>query len=255
MLNHVDHGGAGPDLVLLHAFPLSSRMWRRLVPLATDRWRVVTVDLPGLGASPVPASVPSMTAVADGVRDVLDHLGIETATVFGVSTGGYAALALAGLFPKRVAALALGSTTTRVIAPDDPDERRRTAVEVERSGSTDAVAGSADEGLGATAHRDQPGLRDELISVLARADPAGVAWMARAIAAREDTASTLRAFTGRVLLVFGAEDEATPPERGEEMLRLRADEDTTYIVLPAVGHLTALEAPGAVAECLERLRV
>lgn len=256
MLHHVDHGGDGPALVLLHAFPLDSSMWDRLVPEVAERWRVVTVDLPGLGDSPVPTEWPSMTGVASRVLAVLDQLGIGTATVFGVSTGGYAALALAGLAPDRVGALVLGSTTTRLIAPDDPDERRHTADEVERTRSTEPVADSAHEGLGRTAHEQQPELVERLQAVIARTDPEGVAWIARAIASRDDTSSVLRDFAGRVLLLFGDEDEATPPVRGEEMVALREARagDTSYVALPGVGHLTALEAPAAVARCLAALQ-
>ncbi|MBC7633615.1 MAG: hypothetical protein H7290_19505, partial [Flavobacterium sp.] len=47
-------------------------------------------------------------------------------------------------------------------------------------------------------------------------------------------------------LVFGAEDQATPASRGEEMLAARGGRGHLE-VLPGVGHLTALEAPTSVA--------
>ncbi len=258
MLHHLDHGGDGgddarrPAIVLLHAFPLDSGMFDGLVPLLTDSMRVVTIDLPGLGRSPVPAADPSMEGVAAAVRDVLDALGIDRATVLGISTGGYAALQLASAAPERVAALVLGSTTPHRIAPDVPAERLEVADEIERSGSTASVADSADEGLGETAHREQPELVDLLRGTISAADPAGVAWMARAIAARHDTAGVLRTFAGPLTLLFGAEDTATPPSCGEEMLTWRGDLPSRLVVLPRTGHLTSLEAPQQVAEVLLR---
>jgi 3-oxoadipate enol-lactonase len=240
-------------VVLLHAFPLDSTMFDDLVPLLAGTARVVTIDLPGLGRSPVPECEPSMDAVALAVLGVLDALDVDYAVVLGISTGGYAALQLASRAPERVSALVLGSTTSRRIEPDVPDERMRVADEIESSRSTDAVAGSADEGLGATAHRERPELVDRLRRTIAAADPDGVAWMARAIAARADTTAVLRDLDRPVVLLFGAEDEATPPERGDQMLLDRADRPGRLVVLPHTGHLTALEAPQQVADVVDDL--
>jgi 3-oxoadipate enol-lactonase len=250
---HVDHGGDGPALVLLHAFPLDSGMFDRLVPMLTDSARVVTFDLPGLGGSEVPATEPSMDDIVHRVVRTLDDLDIKVATVLGISTGGYVALHLAARAPERVAALVLGSTTTHRTAPDVPDDRLAVADDIERLHSTAPVADSADEGLGDTAHDEQPALVDALRRTIADADPEGVAWMARAIADRDDTTEVLRDFTGPVLLLFGAEDEATPPANGEEMLAVRGDAPTRLVVLQDTGHLTALESPAAVAAALADL--
>ena len=57
----------------------------------------------------------------------------------------------------------------------------------------------------------------------------------------------LRDLDRPVVLLFGAEDEATPPQRGEEMLAVRGDRPTRLVVLGSTGHLTALEAPQQVA--------
>lgn len=252
-VHHVDHAGDGPVVVLLHAFPLDSGIFDELVPLLTGTARVVTIDLPGLGRSPVPRQEPSMGAVARAVLSVLDELQIDQAVLLGISTGGYAALQVASQSPDRVAALVLGSTTAQRIEPDVPDERRNVADEVEASGSTEAVADSADEGLGETAHRDRPELVDRLRRTIAAADPAGVAWMARAIASRADTTHVLRDLDRPVVLLFGAEDEATPPARGEQMLSDRGERPSRLVVLPATGHLTVLEAPHQVADVVADL--
>lgn len=250
---YIDHGGDGPALVLLHAFPLDSGMFDRLVPLLTDSARVVTFDLPGLGGSEVPVTDPSMVDIVHLLVRSLDDLDIKQAVVLGISTGGYVALQMAASAPERIAALVLGSTTTHRSAPDVPDDRVAVAAEIERLHSTAPVADSADEGLGETAHREQPSLVDALRRTIADADPQGVAWMARAIADRGDTTDVLREFDGPVLLLFGAEDEATPPANGEEMVALRGGERTELVVLDGTGHLTALESPAAVAAALVEL--
>jgi alpha-beta hydrolase superfamily lysophospholipase len=43
-----------PDLLLLHGFPSASQMFRDLIPLLADRFRLVAPDLPGFGQSDMP---------------------------------------------------------------------------------------------------------------------------------------------------------------------------------------------------------
>ena len=83
--------------------------------------------------------------------------------------------------------------------------------------------------------------------------PDGVAWIARAIASRDDTTSVLRDLDRPVVLLFGAEDEATPPARGQQMLLDRGERPARLVVLPATGHLTVLEAPHQVADVVADL--
>lgn len=44
----------GPVVLLLHGFPSSSHMFRNLIPLLADRYRVIAPDYPGFGQSGVP---------------------------------------------------------------------------------------------------------------------------------------------------------------------------------------------------------
>src|SRR5262249_49275697 len=43
-----------PAVLLLHGFPTSSQMFRNLIPLLADRYRVVAPDYPGFGHSSMP---------------------------------------------------------------------------------------------------------------------------------------------------------------------------------------------------------
>src|ERR1700712_3011925 len=45
-----------PVILLLHGFPTSSFMYRELIPLLADRYRVIAPDLPGFGFTEVPAA-------------------------------------------------------------------------------------------------------------------------------------------------------------------------------------------------------
>ena len=251
------HGADAAPLVLLHAFPLSSTIWFRVLPLLTPHRRVVRVDLPGLGRSVHRATgAPSVAAMAADVLAVLDHLRLARVVLHGVSTGGYVALALAERAPDRVAALALSSTTPWVGEPDVPADRLAVADELERRGDTEPVADAVTGGLGSTAQTEQPELSVLVADLVAGADPAGVAWVARALAAREDTSRVLAEAKCPVLLLFGEEDHEVPRDTVRRMAALRdVDRVTEVEVLPATGHLLALERPAAAARALLALDV
>lgn len=81
--------GAGPAVVLLHGFPLSSYLWRDLTPALAVRHRVIVPDLLGSGASDHPAGVPlDIRAQAAYVSELVDHLGLDRIGLVGHSTGG-----------------------------------------------------------------------------------------------------------------------------------------------------------------------
>lgn len=248
-----DSGGTDrPVLVLLHAFPLDSTVFDRVLPLLAPTVRVVRVDLPGLGRSADRAvGEPSVAAMTRDVLRVLDHLGVDRFAVHGVSTGGYVALALAGEVPARVSALMLSSTTPWVGEPDVPAERLETAAALERRGDTQPVADSVQGALGATARAEQPDLVAHVAGLVAAADPRGTAWVARALASRADTSDVLAGFTGPVLLLFGEEDTEVPDGTVTDMADLRAADAVTRVeVLERTGHLVALEQPEAAARAL-----
>lgn len=102
--------GEGPALVLLHGIGDSSEAWAPLLPALAERFTVVAPDLLGHGASDKPRADYSVAAYANGVRDLLDVLGIERATVVGHSLGGGVAAQTAYQYPHRVERLVLVST-------------------------------------------------------------------------------------------------------------------------------------------------
>jgi pimeloyl-ACP methyl ester carboxylesterase len=81
--------GSGPAVVLLHGYPLTSYIWRGLIPALASRHRVIAPDLLGLGASEKPASAAlDIRAQAGYVGELLSQLGIDRVALIGHSTGG-----------------------------------------------------------------------------------------------------------------------------------------------------------------------
>jgi pimeloyl-ACP methyl ester carboxylesterase len=108
-LHYVD-AGQGPAVALIHGLLGSHRNWDHLVDALAVEQRVLAPDLLGHGASAKPMGDYSLSAHAAMLRDLFDHLGIESATIVGHSLGGGIALQFAYLFPDRVDRLVLVSS-------------------------------------------------------------------------------------------------------------------------------------------------
>src|ERR1700754_2978732 len=117
---HVEVYGNGPDLVLLHGWGLNVRVWDGLVVELRDRFRLITVDLPGHGKSPW---TPSQNTPAEQVWLLHTTLApiSNRYSLLGWSLGGQIALDLAAAMPAQIDKLVLVATTPRfTAAPDWP---------------------------------------------------------------------------------------------------------------------------------------
>jgi pimeloyl-ACP methyl ester carboxylesterase len=103
-------GGSGPIVLLIHGMAGSSTTWRYVMPKLAEHFTVVAPDLLGHGASAKPRGDYSLGAFASGLRDLLDALGHDHATVIGQSLGGGIAMQFAYQFPRRCDRLVLVSS-------------------------------------------------------------------------------------------------------------------------------------------------
>lgn len=101
--------GEGPPLVLIHGIGDSSATWAEVIPDLARGHTVIAPDLLGHGASDKPRADYSVAAYANGVRDLLTALGIESATLVGHSLGGGVAMQFAYQYPERTERLILVS--------------------------------------------------------------------------------------------------------------------------------------------------
>lgn len=113
--------GSGPTLVLLHGWGLNVRVWDGLAAALCDRFRIITVDLPGHGRSPWLPERSSLTGQAAQVDEAIGAIS-EEHSLLGWSLGGQIALQLvADQKSARTVSLVLIATTPRFVAgPDWP---------------------------------------------------------------------------------------------------------------------------------------
>lgn len=237
-------------LVLLHAFPVDSRMWDGVREPLAARTRVITPDQRGLGRSPLPSTLREPTLI-DAARDVislLDKLELPQVVLGGCSMGGYVAMAVLRLAPERMAGVVLIDTK----ASADADEARANRLTMADRVSAEGVSFLPDAMLpavlGPTTRSSRPAVVARARELILSQPPAGVAWAQRAMADRGDSADVLRTLDVPALVVVGQEDELTGLSDAQALVDVLPH--ATLDVIPDAGHLSPLEDPAAVAEAI-----
>ncbi len=101
--------GEGPPLVFVHGLSGRWPNWLEQLPRVRGEHRVIALDLPGFGHSPMPREQISISGYARMLDRLLDALEIDAAALVGNSMGGFISAELAIAFPQRVERLVLVS--------------------------------------------------------------------------------------------------------------------------------------------------
>jgi haloacetate dehalogenase len=109
---NIVHGGSGPPLLLLHGYPQTHAIWRKVGASLAERFTVVAPDLRGYGDSDKPRGLAdhsnySKRAMAQDQVEVMAALGFERFAVAGHDRGARVAHRMALDHPGRVDRLAL----------------------------------------------------------------------------------------------------------------------------------------------------
>lgn len=236
-------------LVLLHAFPLDSRMWDPVTERMADDVPIVTVDAPGFGGTP--AGEPGLDQFALEVVSSVRELGAEQAVVAGLSMGGYVAMAIAETAPGLLAGLGLLSTKASADAEAARATRLEMVTAIER-GEHEVAVGMLENLLGETTRASSPGVVEELREQLRAAPLAGLVWAQRSMAERPDRLAALASLPEGLpaLVLRGTEDRLMSSEDADAMA---AALGVDPLEVAGAGHLVAVERPEAVAAALTDL--
>tara|TARA_B110000091_G_scaffold21506_1_gene20267 strand:- start:107 stop:886 length:780 start_codon:yes stop_codon:yes gene_type:complete len=113
--------GSGEVVVFLHGFLENGSMWEEIALDISKTHQVIRLDLPGFGKSDCIQAIHSMQLFAEYTKHLLSELKIDSFTIIGHSMGGYAALELAKICPKKINAFILFHST----ASSDSEQKKR----------------------------------------------------------------------------------------------------------------------------------
>lgn len=105
-LHHVA-GGSGDPVLLLGGWPQTWWQWHKVMPALARRYRVIAVDLRGMGASAKPVDGYDKKTMARDIRELVRHLGYDTAHIIGHDIGAMVAYSYAANHPEATAKISL----------------------------------------------------------------------------------------------------------------------------------------------------
>jgi pimeloyl-ACP methyl ester carboxylesterase len=253
----IDEFGSGEPLVLVHGIATDRSIWELVVHELARTRRVVTLDVPGFGASAPAGEGFELREVADQIVAGLAAAGVSGPfDLVGHSLGGGISITLAAMHPQLVRRLVL-------VAP--------AGLRPLPAAISNLLAASADAVL--AARRGAAPLTDtwwgrRLLLVLTAADaaelpPTTARQMIEASAAARRTAPALATITSSDLrlplahtqmplgVIWGEADRTVPIRALEDLLDARPD--ATVVRIAAAGHVPMVERPAEFITALQTL--
>jgi len=203
----IDGPADAPVLVLSNSLGSTRAMWDPQVPALAERYRVVTYDTRGHGASPVPEGPYNLDDLVDDLVALLDRLGAQRAHVAGVSLGGMTALRLAAREPQRVHRLAVLCSSAKT----EPGAFLDRAAAARADGTASFAPAVVERWLTPAFAAGHPDLVARLQAMVAGTPDEGYAACAEVVG-RVDLLADLARITAPTLVVSGADDPALPPD-------------------------------------------
>ncbi len=226
--------GTGPALWLFHSLLADASSCAPLASALSATHRVILPDLPGFGGTP--AAGPGLEAVADRMAEAVSAAGAPT-VVIGNGYGSFVGLLMALRHPGLVSRLVLAGTGA-------------TFSDAGRAAFTGMATAAASKGLGAIADTAMrrlfaPGFQAAHPELMAArrasflaTDPAVFIDACTALATLD-----LRHQVGRlafpVLVMVGADDEATPPPMARELAASLPQAE--LVEMPGLAHVPQLQ--------------
>ncbi|NYS62115.1 alpha/beta fold hydrolase [Vreelandella salicampi] len=236
---------ANPLVVLAHPLGMSQAVWDDVIPALLPRYRVLTWDLPGHGASQ--AVTGAQTTPADLVAEALALVALSGAERFhfaGTSIGGVVGQQLIAEHSERLLSATL-TNTGAVIGNAELWNTR--AARVREEGLAAMAEEIVPRWFAPAAFEASPALKTGWCTQMGRGDDESYAQLCEMLG-RDVFTGKLTGKHAKIRLFGGSEDMATPPATLEA---LSAELDGAPLeIFDGMGHVPPVEAPALFAEKL-----
>ena len=238
-LHHNVTGAEGPPVLLLHGLGSASRDWAWQIPSLQRRYRVIAVDLPGHGLSPVANGPVTIEAMADGVVGTAAAVAPEPAHVVGLSLGACVAVRMALQTPDRVRSLTLVNPFA-CVRPQGPGDCVRLLTRLVLLATAPMPRLAAHVARRLFPWPEQRPLYEAAVASLAATPRRGYAAAVRALA-RFDARGQLAAVRCPTLVVVGDRDRVVSLDA--KLALAAAIPGARVAVVPGSGHVTPVDRP------------
>lgn len=231
-----------PWLTLSHALANDLTLWDDVVAALGDRYSILRYDQRGHGASEAtPAGPYTFPMLVGDAISLLDHVGIDKTNWIGLSIGGMIGYGLAIDHGDRLNSLI--ACDSRSDAPPDYAAYFQSRIDKAREYGMEGVVESTIERwfTPASVAANPPAL-DKVRKMIRSTSPAGHEGCCEALKTLS-FGSRCPEIRVPTLILGGAEDKGAPPEKLAEVAAKIPG--ARQVVIPAAGHITALENPDA----------
>ncbi len=227
-------GRRGTPIVLIHGLGSSAETWAALMPLLSREYLVYALDLPGFGKTPLAPEGTNIGAHVLYLERFLDALGYPRVTFVGNSLGGWIATRFAVEHPERVERLYLlnsaGLSRENLHSPYAEDRI--------------AARRSLEHTLGFSL----PVPTFVLDAVVRNSQTPAYAGFIRGYDPREELDSVLTDVQVPTTIIWGEQDRLLPVTCAHDLHSGIANSE--LVLLPRVGHMPQIQAPGKVARII-----
>jgi pimeloyl-ACP methyl ester carboxylesterase len=202
--------GAGLPVIFLHGFCETSDIWSDMQNKLSKKFRVITIDLPGFGVSPLLEYQFSLEDVATEIKKFLDSISLKKYVLIGHSLGGYIALAFTKLYDENL--LGLGLFHSSVFEDDKEKKVNRTKLMefIKKNGVKTFIKTF----IPSLFYKENLSTLDGVIRNLKKSAentlPESVIQYARAMRDRKGSEKTLSELLTPVMFIIGEEDASVP---------------------------------------------
>ena len=233
--------GTGPVVIFMHGIGGNHTNWDEQQTALSNRYCTVAWDARGYGDSDDPDEPLKFSDFADDLNALLDHLGVQTAHLVGLSMGGMIAQEFYGRYADRVATLTLAGTSQGFGAASEADRQEFLARRLKplEAGLTpaDLAPKMLDVLAGSKASKK---VRQRLLNSLS-AVRTGPYIQALKATMSTDFRKTLPQINVPTLIIVGSEDKVLP--MSESQILANALPHAELMLIEHAGHLANIEYP------------
>jgi pimeloyl-ACP methyl ester carboxylesterase len=218
-----------PQLILLPGLLNDAELWRDQISGLADVAR---------------PWVPDLTPYAT-IREMAEHVlenAEPTFAIAGFSMGGYVAQEIARLAPERIQRLALLDTSIHVDTPERAAQRRALNRAAAKGGTFLGIGQAIMKSYIDASRLDDAELTRRIVDMTQRLGRE--VFLRQNSLEREDGEAALRGLRVPLVVIAGENDQITPAEGHRKMAA--AIGCSHLVIIPQTGHMTPMEAPGAV---------
>jgi pimeloyl-ACP methyl ester carboxylesterase len=221
-------------------------MWEDIIPILSQKYRVITIDLLGHGKTENIGYIHSMEDQALMVKAVLDSLNLYRYVMIGHSMGGYVGLAFAQLFSSHIKGLCLMNSTPLTDSPEKKINRDR-AIEAVKQNYKTFVRMSVPNLF---APYNLIKYKDEVVVIIEQAlqmQPQGIIASLEGMKLRKNRVEELKKINAPTQLIIGQNDGAIDIESTLQSV----DNTSVEIIIFPDGHMSHIENKSELIDTLE----